>query len=94
MNNKVAAYHRNLGAAFYKLKNYEKAIESHNRAIKLEPKHAINYHNKGAAYFRLLDYPNALKCFEKAVELDRKQTLSFVWMGDTLKEMQSYQRAK
>lgn len=31
----VAAYHRNLGAAYYKLKQYEKAIECHNRAIDL-----------------------------------------------------------
>ena len=26
IDNKVAAYHRNLGAAYYKLKQYEKAI--------------------------------------------------------------------
>lgn len=35
IDDSVAAYHRNLGAAFYKLKQYEKAIESHNRAIKI-----------------------------------------------------------
>ena len=35
LDGRVAAYHRNLGAAFYKLKQYEKAIESHNRAIEI-----------------------------------------------------------
>ena len=50
---KVAAYHRNVGAAYYKLKDYKQAIESHSKAIELEPKHSINYHNKGAAYFRI-----------------------------------------
>jgi len=35
INPKVAAYHRNLGAAYYKLKDYDKAIQSHNRAIDL-----------------------------------------------------------
>ena len=33
-----------------------KALEEHNKAIKLEPKNAINYHNKGAAYFRMNKY--------------------------------------
>jgi tetratricopeptide (TPR) repeat protein len=31
----VPAYHRNLGAAYYKLKYYEKAIESHQKAIEV-----------------------------------------------------------
>jgi len=53
IDNQVAAYHRNLGAAYYKLKDYEKAVESHERAVVLEPKNGINYHNKGAALFRI-----------------------------------------
>ena len=52
MNNKVPAYHRNLGAAYYNLKKYPLAIQEHGLAIELEPKNPINYHNKGAAYFR------------------------------------------
>ena len=56
MDPKVPAYHRNLGAAYYKLKQYEKAVSCHDQAIKLEPKHSINYHNKGAAFFRMKDY--------------------------------------
>jgi tetratricopeptide (TPR) repeat protein len=90
----VAAYHRNLGAAYYKLKDYERAIESHNKAIELEPKHSINYHNKGAAYFRLKKYEDALVCFQKATELDRKQAISFSWLADTYKEMGNFAKAK
>mgnify|MGYP000288918466 CR=1 FL=1 len=29
----VAVYHRDIGAAYYSLKNYEKAIEHHQRSI-------------------------------------------------------------
>jgi tetratricopeptide (TPR) repeat protein len=94
INPKVPAYHRNLGAAYYKSKDYERAIESHNRAIELEPKHSINYHNKGAAYFRLQKYENAVGCFEKATDLDKKQVISFGWLADTHKEMGNFQRAK
>lgn len=94
INPKVAAYHRNLGAAYYKNKDYENAIECHNRAIDLEPKHSINYHNKGAAYFRLQKYENAVSCFEKATDLDKKQTISFGWLADTYKEMGNFQKAK
>jgi hypothetical protein len=35
MDSKVAAYHRNLGDGYYKLKQYERAIVSHDRAISL-----------------------------------------------------------
>lgn len=35
INPKVCAYHRNLGAAYYALKQYEKAIDCHNKAIEL-----------------------------------------------------------
>lgn len=28
-NPRIPAYHRNLGAAYYKVKNYSKSIESH-----------------------------------------------------------------
>jgi tetratricopeptide (TPR) repeat protein len=91
---KVAAYHRNLGAAYYKLKDYERAAECHSRAIDLEPKHSINYHNKGAAFFRLQKYENAVGCFEKATDLDKKQVISFGWLADTYKEMGNFQKAK
>ena len=86
----MAAYHRNLGAAYYKLKQYEKAIECHNRAIDIEPKHSINYHNKGAALFRQGQYNSARDCFERATELDKKQTISFGWLADTYKEMGNF----
>ena len=33
INDSVAAYHRNLGAALYTLKQYENAISSHSKAI-------------------------------------------------------------
>lgn len=94
INPKVPAYHRNLGAAYYKVKDYQRAIDCHNRAIELQPKHSINYHNKGAAYFRLKNYENAVACFQKATELDKKQVISFGWLADTFKEMNDFQRAK
>jgi tetratricopeptide (TPR) repeat protein len=33
LNEKVPAYHRNLGAALYNLKNYPNAVEEHSIAI-------------------------------------------------------------
>lgn len=33
----VAAYYRNLGAALYKLKEYNSAIENHKKAANMEP---------------------------------------------------------
>lgn len=52
-NPEVPAYHRNLGAAYYALKQYDIAAQCHQKAIDLEPSNPINYHNKGATYFRM-----------------------------------------
>ena len=33
LNDKIAAYHRNIGAAYYSLKKYPEALASHSKAI-------------------------------------------------------------
>ena len=93
INDQIPAYHRNLGAAYYSLKNYNKAINEHTTAIKLEPGNAINYHNKGAALFRSGEYEGAKEYFQCAIERDRKLALSFSWMGDCEKELKNYEKA-
>jgi tetratricopeptide (TPR) repeat protein len=61
INPNVAAYHRNIGAGYYSVKEYEKAIQHHLRAIELEPNNSMNYHNLGSAYFRAKNYEAARK---------------------------------
>lgn len=56
MNPYIPAYHRNLGAGYYAKKDYHKAIESHEKAIELEPNNGVNYHNLGSAFFRLNNF--------------------------------------
>lgn len=53
INPNISAFHRNLGAAYYTAKEYEKAICEHIKSTELEPDNPINYHNIGTAYFRL-----------------------------------------
>lgn len=93
MNPTVPAYYRNLGAAYYALKEYDLAINYHNKVIELEPYNAINYHNKGAAYFRSDRIEEALVCFEKALETDKQLALSYSWRGDCYKTLKQYQFA-
>ena len=69
------------------------AINSHNKAIDLQPNNAINYHNKGAAYLRSGRIEEALGCFEKAIEIDSKLALSYSWRGDCFKALKQYQFA-
>lgn len=68
----MPAYFRNLGAALYKLKDYDGAIKNHNKAIALEPDNSLNYHNLGAALFRQEKYEEAKGYFSKAIEKNRK----------------------
>ena len=96
----VAVYHRNLGAAYYNLKQYDQVIKQHQLAIGLEPENATNYHNLGSAYFRTKQYLKAVEEFDLAILKNPKQDLSYSWRGDCFKEMgqldlalQCYQKA-
>jgi len=51
-------------ACHIKLKNFMKALQDANKAIKLEPNNATAYLRQGIAYFELEEYESAKKAFE------------------------------
>jgi tetratricopeptide (TPR) repeat protein len=59
-----------LGLAFYREKNYEKALENYNLALKYKPNFPLVYSNMGIIFFEKGDLPKAKACYEKAVQYD------------------------
>ncbi|MNG04694.1 Tetratricopeptide repeat protein [compost metagenome] len=61
------------------IENYDKAIVSLEKCIKLKPNDAVAYFELGKNYFALKEYSNAQTSFEKATQLDPKN--KWYWLG-------------
>ena len=74
-------YHR--GNAYYEKSDFDKAIESYNMAIVLNPNFSEAYFNRGLMYYRLTEYEKAIADLETYLELeveaeDRGQVEGFI----------------
>ncbi|TDW50173.1 tetratricopeptide repeat protein [Flavobacterium sp. 270] len=61
------------------IENYDKAIVSLEKCIKLKPNDAVAYFELGKNYLALKNYRNAQDAFEKATQLDPKN--KWFWLG-------------
>lgn len=67
--NSCRAYN-NLGTAYYDKELYQRAIDSYNKAIEVNPGFALTYNNMGVTYRDIgRDPDKAIASFEKAIEL-------------------------
>jgi tetratricopeptide (TPR) repeat protein len=64
-----ASGYRNLGAVYFAMGEYEKAVPILQKSIEIE-KHPIGYSNLGTSYFYLRRYDDAVAMFKEAVSLD------------------------
>lgn len=61
------------------IENYDKAIISLEKCIKLKPNDAVAYFELGKNYLALKEYTNAQESFEKAIALNPKN--KWFWLG-------------
>ena len=58
------------GNYYFKLGQYQQAIEEYDKAIKRNPNDAIGYRHRGLSYSILGQYQRAIEDYYKAIELD------------------------
>ena len=58
------------GTSYFRLGQYQHAIEEYDKALKMDPNDAIGYYNRGLSYRRLGQYQRAIEDCDKAIELD------------------------
>lgn len=68
--NKKASSFYSKGLVEVKNKNYEKAIEYFEKAVKEDPEFAFAWDNLGINYRRLNNYDKAIESYNKSLELD------------------------
>ncbi|MGO4772803.1 tetratricopeptide repeat protein [Flavobacterium sp. W22_SRS_FK3] len=75
------------------IENYDKAIVSLEKCIKLQPNDAVAYFELGKNYLKLKDYQSAQNAFQKATQLDSKN--KWYWLGiyDVSYETKNYSLA-
>lgn len=92
--NRMTAWdYRRQGNRYYELKQYEKAVESYSKAIRMQANTAQFYNDRGCAYDSLGEHDKAISDFEKAIELDPENTAAYINMGYTYNNLKKYDKA-
>ncbi len=74
--------HQNLGDFYYRKYDYDNAIKSYKKAIKLNPNNFIRYKNLGHCYYEKKEFDNAIEAYKEAIiqdldELDFSEYYTF-----------------
>jgi protein O-mannosyl-transferase len=70
-----------MGVAYFRLKNFEKAIENYNKAAALKQADAITLNNIGSVYFEWKKYEEASENFKKALQIDPRFIDAYMNLG-------------
>src|SRR5215471_6692294 len=83
----------NRGATYARKGEYDRAIESYDEAIRLNPKHADAFSNRGVAYARKGDYDRAVENYDEAIRLNPKHAAALYGRGNAYRRKGDYDRA-
>jgi tetratricopeptide (TPR) repeat protein len=67
--NELYKVHQNLGKVYYRKSDYQKAIESYQKALELCDSDYKVYYDLASAYVSVKDYNKAIKHFKMALDL-------------------------
>ena len=61
--------HYNIGVAFDKLHEFQKAIACYEKAIQINPNYVAAYNNLGIIFNELKEFEKAKACYDKATQI-------------------------
>jgi arylsulfatase A-like enzyme/Tfp pilus assembly protein PilF len=90
----------NLGLAYAKKRDFEKAIEAYEKTISIDNEYPFAFRNLGQVYFSIFlktkdqrTYQKSLENFKKAIELDPEYALAYVDLGSAYIKVGNFDRA-
>lgn len=81
------------GERYYKLQQYDEAIQSLSKAIREQSNTAQFYNSRGNVYEGLGDYKNAISDYDKAIELNPEYSIAYRNRGRIYKILDNYKKA-
>jgi tetratricopeptide (TPR) repeat protein len=81
------------GEGYYKMEKYDKAIAYYDKAIELNPNHALAYYNRGGAYAEIRQYKKAIADYDRAIELNPNNALAYYNRGGAYSEIGENEKA-
>ncbi|KAG2373566.1 hypothetical protein C9374_012029 [Naegleria lovaniensis] len=84
---------KNKGNSYFKSKKFKQASECYQKAIELEPHHAIYHCNLSAAWIGLQNYHGAIESAERAAQLDPLYDKAYVRWIQSLVELMKGDKA-
>lgn len=91
--NSLSAYYTNRGTAYDSHRDYARAIEDHNEAIRLNPNNPTAYYNRGGAYYDKGDYDVAIRDYNEAVRLKPDYAFAYHGRAKAYSAKRDYDRA-
>ena len=74
--------HNYLGQVYYKMKNYDEAINNFNISIKLNNNVHVTYVNRGSVFEDLEEFEKAIEDYKKAIEINPKAYQAYNNVGN------------
>ena len=82
-----------IGGAFYKLKEYKKAIECFDKAIKINREDPALYFSKGKTYHKQKKYKKAIEYFDKAIAIDSNNAAVYAKKGKSYRKLKNFEKS-
>lgn len=83
----------NLANDYYKIGEFDKAVEYYNKALELRPDLLETYFNRGLAYTRKQNYDKAIEDLSKVIELNPNLAEAYYTRGLVYEYKQDYDKA-
>jgi tetratricopeptide (TPR) repeat protein len=83
----------NLGNAFSKAENYEKALWAYDYCTIISEDFASAYFNMGNIYLVLEKFEKAIECFERCIEIDGEDAMALDYIAEAYEHMEEYELA-
>lgn len=93
LNRMTAWDYKRQGDRYYEQKEYDKAVESYSKAIRMQANTAQFYNDRGCAYDSLGEHDQAISDYEKAIELNPDDTSAYINLGYTYNHLGKYDKA-
>jgi tetratricopeptide (TPR) repeat protein len=89
----LAAVFNNRGRAYYNKKDYDRAIEDYDQAIRLGLRDSDAYYRRGLVYFEKNDYSRAIQNFDEALNLNPDNVAMLQSRGWAYENKNDYEQA-